>query len=51
MGGSSCKVRPSSSNAQAVIGFLKILLRKIKGKILIVWDGSPIHRNKEIQAF
>ena len=34
-----------------MIGFLKVLLRKIKGKILIVWDGSPIRRNKEIQAF
>jgi transposase len=45
------QVRPSSYNAQAVIGFLKILLRKIEGTILIVWDGSPIHRNKEIQTF
>jgi len=27
-----------------VIGFLKVLLRKISGTILIVWDGSPLHR-------
>ena len=45
------QVRKSSYDAEAVIGFLKGLLRKISGKILIVWDGSPIHRNKKIQAF
>jgi transposase len=45
------QVRKSSYDAEAVIDFLKVLHRKIKGKILIVWDGSPIHRNKKIQAF
>ncbi len=45
------QVRKDAYDAEAVIGFLKALLRKMKGKILIVWDGSPIHRNKKIQAF
>src|SRR5256885_10088311 len=45
------QVRKASYDAQAVIGFLRVLLRKIKGKILIIWDGSPIHRNKAIKAF
>jgi transposase len=45
------QIRQDSYDAEGVIGFLKILLRKMKGKILIVWDGSPIHRNKKIQAF
>jgi transposase len=45
------QVRKSSYDAEAVIDFLKGLHRQIKGKILIVWDGSPIHRNKKIQAF
>jgi transposase len=45
------QVRKASYDAHAVIGFLRVLLRKIKGKILIIWDGSPIHRNKEIKAF
>jgi transposase len=26
-------------------------LRKISGKLLIIWDGSPIHRAKEIKEF
>ena len=28
-----------------------MLLRKLAGKIVIIWDGSPIHRGQEIKAF
>src|SRR5712691_2983624 len=45
------QVRKASYDSQAVIGFLRVLLRKIKGKLLIIWDGSPIHRSQEIKAF
>jgi transposase len=45
------QVRKTSYNSQAVIGFLKVLLRKITGPILLIWDGSPIHRSREIKAF
>src|SRR6266568_8861090 len=45
------QVRPTSYDAAAVVGFLRVLLRKIRGKILVIWDGSPIHRSKEIKAF
>jgi transposase len=35
-----------------VVRFLKYLLRKITGKLLIVfWDGSPIHRGKAVKEF
>ncbi len=34
-----------------VVRFLRLLLRKIKGKLLVIWDGAPIHRGKEIKAF
>ena len=30
---------------------LHILLRKITGKVLVIWDGSPIHRAKVIKEF
>lgn len=30
--------------ARDVVRFLKHLLRQIPGKLLVVWDGSPIHR-------
>ena len=30
---------------------MSMLLRKIRGKILIIWDGSPIHQAQEIKDF
>lgn len=37
--------------AEDVVRFLRLLLRKIGGKLPVIWDGSPIHRAQEIQAF
>ena len=37
--------------AQDVVAFLRLLLRKIAGKLLVIWDGSPIHRAKVIKEF
>jgi transposase len=34
-----------------VVRFLRLWLRKIDGKLLVIWDGAPIHRGKEIKAF
>ena len=34
-----------------VVGFLRVLLRKIPGKLLIIWDGAPIHRGQPIKDF
>ncbi len=45
------QVRPDSYDAEAVVGFLRVLLRKISGKIVLIWDGSPIHRAQEIKDF
>ncbi len=45
------QVRQSAYDANAVVAFLRILLRKIPGKILIIWDGSPIHRAQPIKDF
>jgi transposase len=44
------QVRPASYDAAAVVGFLRVLLRKISGKIVVIWDGAPIHRGHEIKA-
>jgi hypothetical protein len=43
------QVRRASSDAAAVVAFLRVLLRKIRAKILLIWDGSPIHRAQEIK--
>src|SRR5215467_12894254 len=45
------QVRTASYNSAAVVGFLRVLLRKVSGKIVVIWDGSPIHRGQEIKAF
>jgi transposase len=34
-----------------VVRFLKHLMRQIPGKLLVVWDGSPIHRGRAVKDF
>jgi hypothetical protein len=34
-----------------VVRFLKHLSRQIPGKLLVIWDGSPIHRGGAVKDF
>jgi hypothetical protein len=34
-----------------VVRFLRVLLRKVRGKLHVSWDGSPIHRSQTIKKF
>ena len=34
-----------------VVRFLKHLMRRIPGKLLVIWDGSPIHRGRAVKGF
>jgi transposase len=45
------QVRPASYDTAAVVRFLRVLLRKVRGKVIVIWDGSPIHRGQEIKDF
>jgi transposase len=45
------QVREHSFDSYAVVGFLRVLLRKLRGKILLIWDGSPIHRGQPVKDF
>ena len=45
------QVQDHAYRAEDVVRFLRLLLRKISGKLLVIWDGSPIHRAKEIKAY
>jgi transposase len=38
-------------DAAGVVGFLRVLLRKLPGKLLIIWDGAPIHKGQLIKDF
>jgi transposase len=33
------------------VRFLKHLMHQIPGKLLVIWDGSPIHRSREVKDF
>ena len=37
--------------AEDVVAFLRLLLRKIPGKLLVIWDGASIHQAKVIKEF
>ena len=34
-----------------VVRFLKHLLRHLPGKLLVLWDGAPIHHARPVKAF
>ncbi len=34
-----------------VVAFLEHLLREVSGRMVIIWDGAPIHRSHLIQEF
>lgn len=34
-----------------VVAFLEHLLREVPGRLVIIWDGAPIHRSHVIKAF
>jgi transposase len=38
-------------NAEDVVRFLKHLLRHIPGKLLVIWDGSPIHQGRAVKDY
>ena len=43
-------VRPHSLNGLHSIAFRAHLLRVVGGRLLVIWDGSPIHRRAEVKA-
>ena len=40
-----------SFKGEDVVRLLKHLMRQIPGKLLIIWDGSPIHRGGALKDF
>ena len=45
------RVQADPYDAVGVVGFLRVLLRKIRGKVLVIWDGSPIHKGQPIKDY
>ena len=44
-------MRDRSLRGPDVVRFLQHLLRHIPGKLLVIWDGAPIHRAKVVKDF
>ena len=40
-----------SFKGEDAVRFLKHLMRQIPGKVLVIWDGSPIHRGGAVKDF
>jgi transposase len=38
-------------NSADVVAFLEYLLREVSGRMVLIWDGAPIHRSHLIQEF
>jgi transposase len=41
----------SALNSEDVIAFLEHLRREVPGRMVLIWDGSPIHRSHAIKGF
>jgi transposase len=41
----------SALHSADVVAFLEHLRREVPGRMVIIWDGSPIHRSHVIQEF
>ena len=46
------RIHAGSIKSQQVVEFLKALHRHLKGaRLLVIWDGAPIHRSRVVSAF
>jgi transposase len=50
-GGVYVLVRPESLNGWHTVEFLTHLLRVAGPRLLVIWDGSPIHRREAVKKF
>jgi transposase len=44
-------MRQEPLNGLHTVEFLKHLIRHVGSRLLVIWDGSPIHRRTEVQQF
>ncbi len=45
------QTRQGAFDAHGVVGFLRVLRRKRRGTVLVIWDGSPIHQGQPVKDF
>jgi transposase len=42
---------PGTIGGPQVVEFLQHLLRHVRGKLLVIWDGLPAHRSRVVKDF
>lgn len=40
-----------ASKGPDVVRFLQVLTREIAGKLLVIWDGAPLHRSQPVKNY
>jgi transposase len=45
------QVREQPFRGPTIVAFLRHLLRQVDGKLLVIWDGAPIHRAQPVKDF
>ena len=45
------QVRERAFRGPEIVRFLQHLLRQIPGRLLVIWDGAPIHRAQPVKDF
>jgi transposase len=45
------QVQQHAFRSHQVVRFLQHLLRHLPGKLLVIWDGAPIHRSNVVKDF
>ena len=44
-------VQEDAVRSPDVVRFLQQVPRRVRGKLLVIWDGGPIHRAQPVKAF
>ena len=44
-------VQDEACRGPAVVAFLRQLLRQVRGKLLVIWDGASIHHSQAVTDF
>jgi transposase len=44
-------IQEQAFRGPAIVAFLRQLLRQVRGKLLVIWDGAPIHRCQPVKDF
>jgi transposase len=45
-----CSCQDRAFNSEDVVAFLAHLLREVPGRMVLIWDGAPMHRSPVVKA-